>query len=61
LFKESNWNKYHIVPTVKGFNGIVEYILVDDPDFSDLDALTRQIERETLKFIKDIENFLSKH
>jgi hypothetical protein len=32
-----------------------------NPDFSDLDALTTQIESETLKFIEDIENFLSKH
>jgi hypothetical protein len=34
---------------------------VDNPDFSDLDALTEQIERETLKFIKDVEGFLSEH
>ena len=61
LFKESDWNKYHIVPTTKGIDSIVEYILVDDPDFRDLDTLTKQIERETLKFIKDVESFLSKH
>jgi hypothetical protein len=60
LFKDSGWNKYHIVPTVKGFDGIVDTVLVDNPDFSDLDALTKQIERGTLKFIKDIESFLSK-
>ena len=30
-------------------------------DFSDLDALTKQIEKSTLKFIKDVEGFLSKH
>ena len=61
LFKESDWNKYHIVSTTKGIDSIVEYILVDNPDFSDLDTLTKQIERETLKFIKDVESFLSKH
>jgi len=61
LFKESNWNKYHIVSTIKGVDSIIEYILVDNPDFSNLDALTNQIERGTLKFIKDVENFLSKH
>jgi hypothetical protein len=60
LFKESDWNKYHIVSTTKGVDSIVEYILVDNPDFSDLDTLTKQIERETLKFIKDVESFLSK-
>ena len=59
LFKESEWNKYHLVPTTKGFDSIIEYVLVDDPDFSDLEPLTKQIERETLKFIKDVESFLS--
>ena len=58
LFKESDWNKYHIVSTTKGVDSIIEYILVDNPDFGDLDTLTRQIERGTLNFIKDIENFL---
>ena len=61
LFKESEWNKYHLVPTTKGFDSIIEYVLVDDPDFSDLEPLTKQIERETLKFIKDVESFLSEH
>ena len=61
LIKESGWNKYHIVSTTKGVDSIVEYILVDNPDFSDLDTLTKQIERATLKFIKDVERFLSKH
>ena len=61
LFKESDWNKYHIVPTTKGVDSIIEHILVDNPDFSDLDSLTKQIEIATLKFIKDIESFLSKH
>ena len=62
LIKESDWNKYKLVPQEgKGADSIVEHILVDNPDFSDLDALTQQIEKGTLKFIKDIENFLSKH
>jgi hypothetical protein len=61
LFKESDWNKYHIVSTTKGVDSIMENILVDNPDFSDLDTLTKQIERATLKFIKDVESFLAKH
>ena len=60
LFKESDWNQYHIVSTTKGVDLIVEYILVSNPDFSDLDTLTKQIERGTLKFIEDVEEFLSK-
>jgi len=61
LFKESNWNKYHIVATTKGVDSILEHVLVDDPDFSDLDSLTKQIENATLKFIQDIESFIAKH
>ena len=61
LFKESNWNKYRIPSNIKGIDSIIEYILVDNPDFSDLDALTKQIEKGALKFIRDVENFLSKH
>jgi hypothetical protein len=60
LFQERNWNKYRIPPTTKGVDSIIEYTLVDNPDFNDLDILTKQIENRTLKFIKGIENFLSK-
>lgn len=59
LFKESDWNLYPLVPTPQGADAIVEHVLVGNPDFSDADALTKQIEGETLKFIKDIESFLS--
>ncbi|MCL4274414.1 MAG: hypothetical protein QY328_13455 [Anaerolineales bacterium] len=61
LFKESSWDKYPIVPTIEGVDSIVECVLVEEPDFSNLDALTKQIEKGALKFIKDIESFLSKH
>jgi hypothetical protein len=61
LFKESGWNKYRIPSTTKGVYSIIEYILVDNPDFNDSNTLTKQIERGTLNFINDIENFLSKH
>lgn len=60
-FNESKWNKYHVAPDVRGVDYIVNDILVDNPDFSDLDMLTKQIEKGTLHFINDIEGFLSKH
>ena len=61
LFKESGWNKYRIPPTTKGFDSIIEGTLVENPDFGDLDALTNLIEKGTLEFIENIENFLTKH
>jgi hypothetical protein len=60
LIKESAWNKYRIPPTLKGVDSILEYDLADNPDFSNLDALTKQIETGTFRFIKDVEDFLSK-
>jgi hypothetical protein len=58
---EYNWNKYHLAPTVKGVDYILDYTLADNPDFNDLEALTKRIEKGTLNFINDIEDFLSKH
>ena len=59
LFRELDWKKYHIVTPGKGVDAILDHILIDNPDFRDLDALTTQIERGTLNFIKDIETFLA--
>ena len=61
LFKEHSWSKYHMVSTTKGEDSILECVLVDDPDFGDADALTKQIEGTTMKFIRDVESFLLKH
>jgi hypothetical protein len=59
LFRESGWDAYKVVPATEGADSILEHILADNPDFRDLDALTKQIEKETLKFIRDIERFLT--
>ena len=61
LFKEGNWTKYRIPAAVKGVDSIVEYTLADNSDFGDLNALTKQIEKGTLAFINQIEEFLYKH
>ncbi len=59
LFKENGWTKYHMPSNASEVGSITDFVLIDNPDFSDLDALTNQIERGTLKFIKDVEDFLS--
>ena len=61
LFRKNNWDKYHIPASIKGIDSIVEYTLVEEPDFRDLDTLTTQIERGTVKFITNIESFLSQN
>jgi hypothetical protein len=60
MFKKGNWNKYPLAQSVKGVDYIINHTLLDNPDFDDPLALTQQIEKETLKFINDIEEFLSK-
>ena len=37
LFNESGWAHYRLVPPAKGVDSILEHILVDEPDFDDLD------------------------
>jgi len=58
LFKASSWDKYQITSRIKNVDSIIEYVLVEQPDFSDLNTLTEQIEYETVKFIKDVQDFL---
>ena len=58
MIKDSSWEKYDLSPTPKSFDHIIRHVLIEDPDFSDLDALTEKIERGTLDFIKDVEGFL---
>jgi hypothetical protein len=48
------------VPTLKGADSILEHVLVENPDFNDLNTLTNLIEQEALLFIKEVERFLTK-
>jgi hypothetical protein len=60
LFTDHGWDRYSIAEQGKWADSVLEHILVEDPDFGDLDALTRQIDRGTLEFITDVESFLTK-
>jgi len=59
VIKDSGWEQFQLVPTIEGQDAIIEHILVDNPDFRDPNALTKQIEEGTSKFIAAIETFLS--
>ena len=58
LFKKKGLQNYHIPSDIKGIDSIVENVLVENPDFGDLDVLTEEIEDGTLKFIVDVVDFL---
>jgi hypothetical protein len=61
MFKEKDWSKYKIAPSGQSLDYILISVLAENPDFRNPDALTHQIEKGTLSFIKDIGDFLSKH
>ncbi len=59
--KENKWpTNYRVASDPKSEDCVMDYVLVESPDFSNLEALTGQIEAGTLKFIRDIEDALSK-
>jgi hypothetical protein len=61
IIKDNKWDKYKIVKPGKGIDFILQHIVDNNPDFSDLNALTKNIEKGTMTFISDVENFLSTH
>src|SRR5574344_2414084 len=55
IFKDSDWHKYHIPSSITDGFSIVDNILVENPDFDNLEILTEQIESGALEFIKEME------
>ena len=58
IFKGSDWNKYRIPETVKEGFSVVDHVIIENPDFDHLGALTKQIESEVMQFIRNIEEVL---
>jgi hypothetical protein len=58
VINDSGWSTYRLVPSVQGYDSILETVLVESPDFGDLNGLTGQIEQGTASFIQDVEKFL---
>jgi len=54
IFKESDWNKYHIPDSLAEGYSIVNDILIENPAFDDFDSLIGQIESKSIKFIEDM-------
>lgn len=61
IIKASDWKVYPLTPLGERVDAIIRHPLVEEPDFDELDNLTKQIEQGTLKFIEDIRNFFSKN
>ncbi|MAU10163.1 MAG: hypothetical protein CL607_10100 [Anaerolineaceae bacterium] len=56
----SDWDTYPVVPQGRFVDSILEHVLVNDPDFSDLNLLTEKLERGTLAFIEEMDALLAK-
>ena len=54
----SGWLSYPLTPQGKGVDAILDHVIVEEPDFSDLPGLTGEIEKGVIRFIKDLEEFL---
>jgi hypothetical protein len=58
LIKDNGWSQYKLVEKTKGEDAILTHVLVEEPNFDDLDGLTYQIEEGVLRFVGDVEGFL---
>lgn len=56
--QDSGWERYALTPQGVGVDAILDHVLVEDPDFSDLPALTAAIDQGVQRFIQDLEGFL---
>ena len=54
IFKDSNWDKYHVPQTISDGFSIVDDILIEKPNFDNFDNLLDQLESKSLRFIKGI-------
>jgi len=61
LIEASDWRKYQLVDKPQQQDGILWQVLVENPDFGNLDALSAQIEAGSLQFSQDVEAFLAAH
>lgn len=58
LLKQTKWNEKQ---STKPKYSELEVVLVENPDFSDLDTLTAKIEKEVANYLKEIIDYLKVH
>ena len=58
MFRESDWNKYHLAESIEDSLSIIDQTIVEEPDFSNKRNLTELIEKKSLKFIDEIKDIL---
>lgn len=59
LLKRKDIGKYTLTQINPGVDSIIESIIVEQPNFNDIEQLKKQIETKTLEFVKDIISILN--
>ncbi|KAA3636759.1 MAG: hypothetical protein DWQ02_07765 [Bacteroidetes bacterium] len=58
IIKVSDWGQYYIPDSIGGNFSILEHKITETPNFDDPDGLTKQLEKEILLFLLEIESYL---
>ena len=58
IFKGSDWNTYPLVESIDKSLSIIDHIIVKEPNFSNRRNLTEKIEKESMKFIRELNDIL---
>jgi AraC family transcriptional regulator len=58
IFKDSDWDKYHIPSSITDGFSIVDSVIIEKPDFSNFELMIEEIETKSLEFIKSIVDVL---
>ncbi len=58
MFKNSDWDRYHLATSIDKSLSILDHTLVEKPDFNDQKKLTATIETAAMKFIRELQNIL---
>ena len=61
LIRSKSWTKYQVPDDITGINAIIKLKLEEQPDFDYPVRLKQKLEKLTLDFSKDIENWLIIH
>lgn len=60
IVKEKKWSRYQVPDSIEGIDYIMKNVLLENPNFGDLDNLSINIDAAAIRFIDDLEKFLLK-
>ncbi|TSE03982.1 AraC family transcriptional regulator [Aquimarina algiphila] len=58
IFNDSDWNKYNLAESIDNSLSIIDQTIIKEPNFNNKRSLTEKIEKESMKFIKELKDIL---